>query len=288
MASVSARPTTASGAIPTMHLGSFSRMEIADFDSRGRYPTTPSPNELRTPGMTDSVWLQQQQQEQWKQYYNSEQISADRQGPSTSPELVPNASVNGTPATQPYDPPMQDSLIQDTPAQELGQDSSNRPPMITSRNSSSTIGTLQRTSNSKPPVFNPANIPQPLASPGAASYSAFATLYTPAPVLPVQNVRPAQLPPPAEEVCIECMMRDRDMADVDVTGPGIWDRESDIFIHDLIERENEEERQWREQNAAELAIPGNKLRPPRRQSKGNRLTEQNLKIWLTLVRVLSF
>ncbi|GAA6053616.1 hypothetical protein JCM3770_001556 [Rhodotorula araucariae] len=32
---------------------------------------------------------------------------------------------------------------------------------------------------------------------------------------------------PQPEVCVECMMRDRDMADVDVTGPGAWERESD-------------------------------------------------------------
>ncbi|KAI5478208.1 hypothetical protein MNV49_005375 [Pseudohyphozyma bogoriensis] len=38
-------------------------------------------------------------------------------------------------------------------------------------------------------------------------------------------------PPPhlvaQPEICVECMMRDRDMADVDVTGEGIWERESD-------------------------------------------------------------
>ena len=78
-------------------------------------------------------------------------------------------------------------------------------------------------------------------------------------------------------------MRDRDMADVIVTGSGVWERESDVHIRDLIEREDEEERAWRERHAAELAVPGNKLRPPRRASKGHRLTEQNVKIWLTLV-----
>jgi hypothetical protein len=84
------------------------------------------------------------------------------------------------------------------------------------------------------------------------------------------------------------MMRDRDMADVIVTGPGIWDRDSDVHLRDLLEREDEEERAWRDRHAAELAVPGNKLRPPRRASKGHRLTEQNLKIWLQLVRVIVF
>jgi hypothetical protein len=78
-------------------------------------------------------------------------------------------------------------------------------------------------------------------------------------------------------------MRDRDMADVIVVGPGIWDRESDVHLHELWAREDEEEKAWRERHAEELAVPGNKLRPPRRASKGHRLTEQNLKIWLTLV-----
>ncbi|GAA5921220.1 hypothetical protein JCM1841_001637 [Sporobolomyces salmonicolor] len=49
---------------------------------------------------------------------------------------------------------------------------------------------------------------------------------------PSQNPFPqqAQIPPhliPQPEVCVECMMRDRDMADVDVTGAGVWERESD-------------------------------------------------------------
>lgn len=108
--------------------------------------------------------------------------------------------------------------------------------------------------------------------------------YSPA-MLQVQNSPRPQQPPPPEEVCIECMMRDRDMADVIVVGPGIWDRESDVHLRELIEREDEEERAWRERHAAELAVPGNRLRPPRRASKGHRLTEQNLKIWLQLVSV---
>ena len=78
------------------------------------------------------------------------------------------------------------------------------------------------------------------------------------------------------------------MADVIVTGPGTWDRDSDVHLRDLLDREDEEERAWRDRHAAELAVPGNKLRPPRRASKGHRLTEQNLKIWLQLVRVIVF
>ncbi|OCF32661.1 hypothetical protein I316_05582 [Kwoniella heveanensis BCC8398] len=43
---------------------------------------------------------------------------------------------------------------------------------------------------------------------------------------------------PQEEVCLECMMRDRDLADVIVSGEGIWERTSDADWRDL---------EWREQ-----------------------------------------
>lgn len=33
---------------------------------------------------------------------------------------------------------------------------------------------------------------------------------------------------PQPEICVECMVRDRDMMDVDVTGEGVWARESDF------------------------------------------------------------
>lgn len=42
---------------------------------------------------------------------------------------------------------------------------------------------------------------------------------------------PTKAPP--EEVCLECMMRDRDLADVHVTGPGAWDRGSDADWDEL-------------------------------------------------------
>ena len=35
-------------------------------------------------------------------------------------------------------------------------------------------------------------------------------------------------------------MRDRDMADIDVTGKGVWDRESDIDLREMLQREDEE------------------------------------------------
>ncbi|KAN0060035.1 hypothetical protein ACQY0O_008008 [Thecaphora frezii] len=42
------------------------------------------------------------------------------------------------------------------------------------------------------------------------------------------------------EVCLECMMRDEDMIDVQVIGEGIWERESDREFHEALRLEAEE------------------------------------------------
>ncbi|KAF9474233.1 hypothetical protein BDN70DRAFT_885073 [Pholiota conissans] len=76
---------------------------------------------------------------------------------------------------------------------------------------------------------------------------------------------------PQEEVCVECAMRDQDMADVDVTTPGVWDRASDVLFEELKQRELEEEA-----NGVVVDIPS------RPRAKGGRLTEQNLKLWLSI------
>lgn len=93
-------------------------------------------------------------------------------------------------------------------------------------------------------------------------------------------VNPVYLPnnPPAEEVCIECAMRDQDMADVDVTSPGIWDRESDIHYEELKRKELEEEA------SGIIDTEG----PPRPKAIGGQLTESNLKLWLSVVRTNLF
>ncbi|KAJ7575869.1 hypothetical protein C8J56DRAFT_1062726 [Mycena floridula] len=67
-------------------------------------------------------------------------------------------------------------------------------------------------------------------------------------------------------------MRDQDMADIDVTSPGIWERESDASFEDL-------ERQEAEEEATGIAFSTDQNRP---RSKGGVLTEQNLKIWLSV------
>ncbi|CAE6517982.1 unnamed protein product [Rhizoctonia solani] len=93
---------------------------------------------------------------------------------------------------------------------------------------------------------------------------------------PADSRYPAPAQPPMqpvmaaiEEVCVECMMRDRDMADVDVTGPGIWARESDVWYEELVRREEEEAR------SGMLPDPQRRRTPAR----GIPLTETNLRIW---------
>lgn len=73
-------------------------------------------------------------------------------------------------------------------------------------------------------------------------------------------------------------MRDQDMADVDVTSPGIWARESDLAYEDLLARELAEE---------DAGLPPPASDDPRPRARGGRLSEANLKLWLTLVRSIS-
>ncbi|BGO94372.1 RHTO0S11e03708g1_1 [Rhodotorula toruloides] len=74
-------------------------------------------------------------------------------------------------------------------------------------------------------------------------------LASPAPLIPspaqlnspaavVQQALPPHLTP-QPEICVECMMRDRDMADVDVTGPGVWERASDADFEEQMRWEME-------------------------------------------------
>jgi hypothetical protein len=81
---------------------------------------------------------------------------------------------------------------------------------------------------------------------------------------------------PQEEVCVECAMRDQDMADVDVTSPGVWERASDVLFEELKQREQEEE--------ASGVVVDTSSRP---RVKGGRLTEQNVKLWLSIVSATS-
>lgn len=70
-------------------------------------------------------------------------------------------------------------------------------------------------------------------------------------------------------------MRDQDMADVDVTSPGVWERESDAAYEDLCRREIDE-------GTSEM-MSHDSHRSKRPRAKGGRLIEANLKVWLTMV-----
>ena len=92
-------------------------------------------------------------------------------------------------------------------------------------------------------------------------------------------IQPVYTPvlPRQEEVCVECAMRDQDMADVDATSPGVWDRASDADFEQLKKKELEE--------AAAGIVNTDPTRP---RTRGGRLSEQNVKIWLSIVRLIFF
>lgn len=121
------------------------------------------------------------------------------------------------------------------------------------------------------PSYNPSmQIP---ISPKPRAYAQHPTYINPA--AGDNMMRAAYAPPqvPKEEVCVECAMRDQDMADVDVTSPGVWERESDVLYEELLRREEEEE-------MTGIVQPESSSRP---RAKGGKLTEDNLKIWLSIV-----
>jgi hypothetical protein len=68
-------------------------------------------------------------------------------------------------------------------------------------------------------------------------------------------------------------MRDQDLADVDVSSPDVWARESDVHYEDLLRRELEEEA---------IGVPPQEQQ--RLRARAGRLTEANLRVWHSLVR----
>ncbi|KAI0769796.1 hypothetical protein BD413DRAFT_627939 [Trametes elegans] len=120
------------------------------------------------------------------------------------------------------------------------------------------------------PTYNATTMQIPI-SPKPRAYPQHPTYITPSASSAMQ---PSFSPPqvPKEEICVECAMRDQDMADVDVTSPGVWDRESDILYEELCRREAEED-------VSGQASSDNHGRP---RAKGGRLTEENLRFWLSI------
>ena len=133
-------------------------------------------------------------------------------------------------------------------------------------------------SASASPSFNPGTslgIPIPI-SPKPRAYAQQPTYVTPStPPNPLNPIYMPNPPPPQEEVCVECAMRDQDMADVDVTSPGVWDSESDVQYEELLRRELEE--------GTSEGLSSESHRSNRPRARGGKLTEANLKVWLTMV-----
>ena len=65
------------------------------------------------------------------------------------------------------------------------------------------------------------------------------------------------------------------MADVDVTSPGVWERASDAAFEEMKQRELDDE-------ANGIVTADDPSRP---RARGGRLTEQNVKLWLSIVSV---
>ncbi|KAF8629662.1 hypothetical protein AX17_005601 [Amanita inopinata Kibby_2008] len=115
------------------------------------------------------------------------------------------------------------------------------------------------------PTYAPPIAPKHRAQPQQPTY-----ITPPVAPNPSNPIYSPVVPQQQEEVCMECAMRDQEMADVDATSPGIWDRESDVLYDELKQRELEDE------------VSGSITDPSRPRAKGGRLTEQNLKLWLSI------
>lgn len=197
------------------------------------------------------------------------QSSSDR-----TPEFVdatPPFSISDTPA-----PLRQPSLY--NPWQSAKSQGQDPPPSRGSIRSVSQQQGFQSSGNfagypqqppDNPPITTSPPFPVPISSsPRAVQQS---PRFVNAPLSGTQNPTYPRPRVPREEVCLECAMRDQDMADVDVTSPGIWERDSDVYYQDLIRSEEE------------AISNGTPIPEDRPRSTGDILTETNLKLWLTMV-----
>ncbi|KAJ9104107.1 hypothetical protein QFC19_004091 [Naganishia cerealis] len=75
-----------------------------------------------------------------------------------------------------------------------------------------------------------------------------------------------KIPPPQEEICMECLMRDRDLIHVAVTPPRVWARASDADLRDLLSREREFDDHWEAEHGW-LAYEGDDPVPARLRAR---------------------
>lgn len=145
--------------------------------------------------------------------------------------------------------------------------SSPEPPSAAVANQSM-YNAQQHVVSGSPPAGPYSNNAIPI-SPNYRAYAQQPTYVTP----PAQHkpINPV-FPQPPEEICVECAMRDEEMADVDVTTPGVWERESDAHYEELLQRELEDE-------ANGIVIHPNPSRP---KARGDRLSEKHIKVWVAI------
>lgn len=208
-----------------------------------RQSSPPPPRGAAPPETSQSMYMPSSQNQQYQQQQHVSYPIADASMlPPAHSQTLPTVTSSRTPR------PVSQSRAPQTQSYASAAWQGPYPPLSTPPQSSQMAGMYS--SRVPPPSAIPVGQPAP-----------------------VQQAQFAQKVVPPEEVCIECMMRDRDMADVDVTGPGVWERESDVWYEELVRREVEEARRG--------IVPSENSGKPR--AKGGLLTEANVAVWLTMV-----
>jgi hypothetical protein len=89
------------------------------------------------------------------------------------------------------------------------------------------------------------------------------------------------------EVCVECMMRDRDMIGIEVLGEGAWERESDWEWEEALRWKREEELKGGGESEEGGRKGGSRESGEgrRRLGKGQPLTVASLKLWTSMVSI---
>ena len=258
---------------PVNHRHGRQASQINDPDSQATSPGSRRPPLQSHP--SNSNTLSQSIQSRGASPFERESISREerlQRMPSTSGGSgEPSSSTNG-PASQTLEMGQRMSAaldqLRDRP-QSLMPSSPRHPSMpmtgIGAGPSTATLSPIVPLSAG--PSYNPAAMQIPISQ-NPRAYPQQPTYINQA--SPKPAYAPAQVP--KEEVCIECAMRDQDMADVDVTGPGVWERESDAAFEDLFRLEADEV-------AAGIPHPENRPR-----ARGDPLTESHLRVWLSVVR----
>ncbi|KAH9931151.1 uncharacterized protein BXZ73DRAFT_90223 [Epithele typhae] len=190
-----------------------------------------------------------------------------------SEDQLESAATNGPLSSRNAGMSLGSGAVPHTPLVSPGAASSPRHPSLPAAG----IGAASNSSPLPPivplsagPSYNPSAIQMPISQTPRA-YAQHPTYITPSTAAPMQpSFSPPQMP--REEVCVECAMRDQDMADVDVTSPGVWDRESDVMYEELCRREAEEEMSGQTSS-------DNHSRP---RASGGMLSEENLKFWMSI------